>query len=98
MSIDIELNVNACRRRTPGECDVLYAAGKYTVTIQATGVQGAVSVPSQVIDFGKVRVLNVKDSTIDIFLKTRPLHQLPLHRPGQVSDSTAAILHSIGWW
>lgn len=43
--------------------------GKYTVTIQATGVQGAVSVPSQVIDFGKVRVLNFKDSTIDIFLK-----------------------------
>jgi len=44
-------------------------SGKFTTSLQATGIQAAVSVPTQVIDFGKVRVLSVKDSTIDIFLK-----------------------------
>ncbi|MBK9250175.1 MAG: choice-of-anchor D domain-containing protein [Ignavibacteria bacterium] len=48
-------------------------SGKFTTSIQALGIQADVSVPTQVIDFGKVRVLSTKDSTIDIFLKNNTL-------------------------
>lgn len=53
-------------------------SGKVTTPIQATGIQPAVSVPTQVIDFGKVRVLSAKDSTIDIFLKNTTLNAITI--------------------